>query len=147
VGSSGLAMHASEIDEQVVCKLSTMSGDSRSDGHHTALISQPKHLSVSRNYPGAYLNLAAALAQFGRLDEARSAAKAGLAVNPAFTVSRTHRAWTAMSDDTTYLAQLERRLFGGLRKAELLDGDKTAILHKPAVQPQCAPAPLQQSSA
>ena len=52
------------------------------------------------------LNLAAARAQLGRLDEARSSAKAGLAVNPTFTVSRTHSAWTAMSDDTTYLAQV-----------------------------------------
>jgi hypothetical protein len=101
------------------------------------LLAKPKPLSVSRNYPGAYLNLAAALAQLGRLDKARSAAKAGLAVNPAFTVSRTHRGWTAMSDDTTYLAQLERRLLGGLRKAGLPDGDKIAILRKPAVQPQC----------
>ena len=37
----------------------------------------------------------------------------GLAVNPSFTVSRTHSAWTAMSDDTTYLSrlpQLDQRL-------------------------------------
>lgn len=68
------------------------------------------------------LNLAAARAQLGRLDEARSSAKAGLAVNPTFTVSRTHSAWTAMSDDTTYLAQVERRLLGGQRKAGLPKG-------------------------
>jgi hypothetical protein len=68
------------------------------------------------------LNLAAARAQLGRLDEARSSAKAGLAVNPTFTISRTHSAWTAMSDDTTYLAQVERRLLGGQRKAGLPQG-------------------------
>ena len=35
-------------------------------------------IEANRNYPPAYLNLAAALAQLGRLDEARSAVKAGL---------------------------------------------------------------------
>ena len=50
--------------------------------------------------------LAAALAQLGRLDEAHSAVKAGLALNPAYTVSRRRASWTAPSDDPTYLAQL-----------------------------------------
>ena len=63
-------------------------------------------------------NLAAALAQLGRLDEARSAVKAGLALNPTFTVSRARAAWTAMSDDPTYLAQLEP-ILEGMRKAGL----------------------------
>ena len=48
--------------------------------------------------------LAAALAQLGRLDEAHSAVKAGLALNPAFSISRARALWTAMSDDPTYLA-------------------------------------------
>jgi TolB-like protein/class 3 adenylate cyclase len=69
-------------------------------------------LEANRNYPTPYFLLAAALAQLGRLDEARSAVKAGLALNPAFTVSRAHAAWTAMSDDPTYLAQLEPLLQG-----------------------------------
>ena len=73
-------------------------------------------IEANRNFPQAYFSLAAALAQLGRLDEARSAAKAGLALDPAFAVSRVHAAWTAMSDDPTYLAQLEP-LFAGLRKA------------------------------
>ena len=64
----------------------------------------------------AYFELAAALAQLGRLDEARSAVKAGLALNPAFTISRARATWTAMSDNPTYLAQLEP-IFEGLRKA------------------------------
>ena len=66
--------------------------------------------------PPAYLNLAAALAQLGRLDEARSAVKAGLALNPAYTVSRRRTSWTAQSDEPTYLAQLEP-ICDGLRKA------------------------------
>ena len=60
--------------------------------------------------------LAAALVQLGRFDEAHSAVKAGLALNPTYTVSRVRAAWTAMSDDPTYLAQIERML-EGLRKA------------------------------
>ena len=39
-------------------------------------------IEANRNYPHAYFSLAAALAQLGRLDEARSAVKAGLALNP-----------------------------------------------------------------
>jgi hypothetical protein len=41
---------------------------------------------------------------------------AGLALNPAFTISRARAAWTAMSDDPTYLSQLAP-IFDGLRKA------------------------------
>jgi TolB-like protein len=73
-------------------------------------------IEANRKYPPAYLNLAAALAQLGRLDEARSAVRAGLALNPAYTVSRRGASWTAQSDDPTYLAQLEP-IFEGLRKA------------------------------
>ena len=73
-------------------------------------------IEANRNVPPAYFWLAAALAQLGRLDEARSALKAGLALNPAFSISRARAAWTAMSDDPTYLAQLEP-IFDGLRKA------------------------------
>jgi hypothetical protein len=42
--------------------------------------------------------------------------KAGIAINPSFTVSRARVNWTALSDDPTYLAQLEP-IFDGLRKA------------------------------
>jgi hypothetical protein len=56
--------------------------------------------------------LGAALAQLGRLDEARSATKAGLALNATFTVNRFHATWAAMSDDPTYLSQLEPILEG-----------------------------------
>jgi TolB-like protein len=73
-------------------------------------------IEANRNNPPAYLNLAAALAQLGRLDEARSAANAGLALNPSYTVSRRRASWTSQSDDPTYLAQLDP-IFEGLRKA------------------------------
>jgi hypothetical protein len=71
---------------------------------------------ANRNFPTAYFWLAAALTQSGRLDEARSAVKAGLALDPTFAISRARAAWTAMSDDPTYLTQLEP-IFDGLRKA------------------------------
>jgi tetratricopeptide (TPR) repeat protein len=73
-------------------------------------------IEANRNYPLIYFQLAAALAQFGRLDESHSVAGAGLALDPAFTVSRARASWRAMSDDPTFLAGLERNL-EGLRKA------------------------------
>jgi hypothetical protein len=60
--------------------------------------------------------LAAAPAQLGRLEEAHSAVKTGLALIPSYAISRARTAMTAMSDDPTYLAQLEP-IFEGLRKA------------------------------
>jgi TolB-like protein/class 3 adenylate cyclase/Tfp pilus assembly protein PilF len=73
-------------------------------------------IEANRNYPTPYFLSAAGLAQLGRLDDARSAVKAGLAFNPSFTVSRARAAWTTMSDDPTYLAQLQP-IFEGMRKA------------------------------
>ncbi len=75
-----------------------------------------RSIEANRSYPDAYFELAAALAQLDRLDEAHSAVKAGIAINPSFTVSRARVNWTALSDDPTYLAQLEP-IFDGLRKA------------------------------
>ena len=66
-----------------------------------------RSIDANRNFPIAYVSLAAALAQLGRLHEAHSAASAGLALDPAFTVSRVRAARTARSDDPTYLVQLE----------------------------------------
>jgi tetratricopeptide (TPR) repeat protein len=71
-------------------------------------------IEANRNSPRAYFYLAAALVQLGRLDEARSAIKASLALNPAFAIARV--AWKARSDDPKYLVQLES-YFEGLRKA------------------------------
>jgi tetratricopeptide (TPR) repeat protein len=75
-------------------------------------------VEANRNYPPTHFWLAAALAQLGRLDEAHSALKAGLALDPNFTVSRARASWTAISDDPTYLTAL-RLTFDGLRKAGL----------------------------
>ena len=60
--------------------------------------------------------MAVALAQLGRPDEAHSAIKVGLALNPAFTISRARATYTPVSDDPTYLAQTDAVL-EGMRKA------------------------------
>jgi TolB-like protein/DNA-binding winged helix-turn-helix (wHTH) protein/Tfp pilus assembly protein PilF len=73
-------------------------------------------IETNRNASHPHFVLGVALALLGRLDEARSAVKAGLAINPTFTISRGRAAWSAMSDDPTHLAQLER-LLEGMRKA------------------------------
>jgi TolB-like protein/class 3 adenylate cyclase len=73
-------------------------------------------IEANRNYPLAHFGLAAALAQLGRLDEARSTVTTGLALNPTFTVTRARALWTATSSDPTYLRGLEPA-FEGLRNA------------------------------
>ena len=73
-------------------------------------------IEANRNHPLTYFTLAAALAQLGRPDEARSAVKAGLALNPSFTISRARATYTPVSDDPTYLAQTEA-ILEDLRKA------------------------------
>ena len=73
-------------------------------------------IEVNRNFPNAYFHLAAAVAQLGRLDEAHSALKAGLALNPAFAIARARALWPAISNDPTYLAG-HGPIFEGLRKA------------------------------
>ena len=74
-----------------------------------------RSIEANRNFPSANFDLAAALVLLG-FDEAHAAVKAGLALNPIYTVSRVGAAWTAMSDDPTYLVQIERTL-EALRKA------------------------------
>jgi tetratricopeptide (TPR) repeat protein len=73
-------------------------------------------IEANRNYPVAHFHSAAALAMLARLDEARSAVKAGLALDPTYAISRDRAARTARSDNPTYLTQLEA-IFEGMRKA------------------------------
>jgi tetratricopeptide (TPR) repeat protein len=75
-----------------------------------------RSVEANRNYPLSVFHLAAALAQLDRLDEAQSAVKAGLALNPTFSISRVRASRTARTGDPTCLAQLEG-IFEGLRKA------------------------------
>jgi TolB-like protein/class 3 adenylate cyclase len=75
-----------------------------------------RSIEANRNMAHPHFVLGSALAQLGRLDEAGSAIRAGLALNPGFSVSRARAAWAATSDDQIYLAQMERNC-EGLRKA------------------------------
>ena len=67
-------------------------------------------IEANRNFPQPHFALGAALARLGQLDEARSAVRAGLALNPSFTISRARATW--MSDNPTCVAQMERHLEG-----------------------------------
>jgi TolB-like protein/Flp pilus assembly protein TadD len=85
-----------------------------------AVVRFRRALEINRNYPIAhFFYLAAALAQLGRLDEARAATQAGLALHPTFTISR----WRSYvpSDNPTFLAQGER-VFDAMRKAGVPEG-------------------------
>ncbi len=75
-----------------------------------------RSIEANRNHPTAWIQLAAALARLGRLDEARSAAQAILECSPAFTLSRARAAWMMFSDDPTFLARTEQ-ILEGLREA------------------------------
>jgi TolB-like protein len=75
-----------------------------------------RSIEANRNMPHAHFALAAALAQLGRLEEARSAVKNGLALDPSFAVSRFRTNLAARSDNPTFLAGLEP-ILEGMRKA------------------------------
>jgi len=78
-----------------------------------------RSIEANRNHSLSHFCLAAALAQLGRLDKARAAATAGLALNPGFTVRRFRS--SAPSDNPTYLAQRER-VYDGMRQAGVPEG-------------------------
>jgi tetratricopeptide (TPR) repeat protein len=67
-------------------------------------------IEANRNFPHPHFALGAALARLGQLEEARSAVRAGLALNPSFTVSRARATW--MNDNPSCVAQMERHLEG-----------------------------------
>ena len=72
-----------------------------------------RSLEANRNYPLAHFQLAASLAQLDELEEARAAVRAGLALDPAFTLRRTRG---RMSDDPAYRAG-SKRIYEGMRLA------------------------------
>ena len=57
------------------------------------------------------------------MDEARSAVKAGLALNPSFTISLARAVWRTASDDPTYLAQFDT-ILEGMRMAGIPSHDR-----------------------
>jgi TolB-like protein len=76
-------------------------------------------IEANRNLPVGHFFLAAALAAVNRLDDARNAARAGLALDPGFTIRR-FRA-SAASDNRIYLARRER-IYEGMRHAGVPEG-------------------------
>ena len=70
-------------------------------------------LEANRNYPIVHFQLAAALALLGSLEEARAAVRAGLALDPTFTIRRMRG---RMSDDPTFRAG-SKRVHEGMRMA------------------------------
>ena len=65
-----------------------------------------RSVDANRTYPSSRFILAAVLARIGRLPEARSEVRAGLAMNPTFTLARFRAG--AMSDDPAVAAGWER---------------------------------------
>jgi tetratricopeptide (TPR) repeat protein len=78
-----------------------------------------RSIETNRNFPPAHFWFAAALGLVGSLNEARTAAKAGLALNPGFTIRRLRA--IKPSDNPTFLAGLERACMG-MRLAGVPDG-------------------------
>ncbi|TWC00657.1 TolB-like protein [Bradyrhizobium macuxiense] len=84
-----------------------------------AIVWLRRSVQANPNYHLAHLYLAAALAQVGELDEARVAAKAGLALNPSFSVRRFRT--NSPSNHPVYLFGRER-VCEGLRVAGVPEG-------------------------
>jgi hypothetical protein len=84
--------------------------DRRSGADAEAACWLRRSIEANRNAPAAHFWLAAALGLLGVLDEARAAAKAGLALNPDFTIRRSRA--VKSSDHPTVLAGFQRLLKG-----------------------------------
>jgi TolB-like protein/class 3 adenylate cyclase/Flp pilus assembly protein TadD len=79
-----------------------------------------RSIDANRNIAMPHFYLAVALVHLGRLEEARAAVQAGLAIDPTFTIRR-WRSINAMSDNPTFLAQRER-IPDGMHKAGVPGG-------------------------
>ena len=86
--------------------------------HEEAVDWLRRSIEANPNNPLSHVFLAAALALFGRLEEARAAARTALTVNPQATIARFRATFASFSDNPVYLAGLER-IVEGLRKAGL----------------------------
>ena len=78
-----------------------------------------RSIEANRNIPLAHFSLAAVLALLGSIEQAKSTAKAGLALDPSFTLRRFRL--NAPSDNPTFLAGRERT-YQGLRLAGVPEG-------------------------
>lgn len=78
-----------------------------------------RSIDANRNFPLTHFMLAAALGLLGSFEEARTAAKAGLTLNPSFTIRRLRA--IVSSDNPAYLAGRER-VCEGMRIAGVPEG-------------------------
>jgi TolB-like protein/Flp pilus assembly protein TadD len=78
-----------------------------------------RSIEANRNHPYAHFVMGATLVRLGRLDEARSAIKYGLAQNPRFTISRHREVWAMPADgpDSMRLQALHEPLWEAMRLA------------------------------
>jgi Flp pilus assembly protein TadD len=76
-----------------------------------------RSLETNRNNSLAHFHLGAALVFLGKPDEARGAVRAGLALDPTFTIRRLRR----MSDNPTFRAEA-KRIRDGMRMAGVPEG-------------------------
>jgi tetratricopeptide (TPR) repeat protein len=86
-----------------------------------AVIWMRRGLDGNRNYSVRHFDLAAALVQVGKLDEARASVKAGLALDPRFTIRRYRDVTYANSDNPTY-RDGRKRLIEGMRLVGVPEG-------------------------
>ena len=76
-------------------------------------------LKANPNFPIAHFQLAAALALRGELDEARAAVKAGLSLDPGFTIHR-FKSYPFRGDEKFRAGS--RRIIQGMRMAGVPEG-------------------------
>ncbi|WP_426528898.1 winged helix-turn-helix domain-containing tetratricopeptide repeat protein [Bradyrhizobium sp. McL0615] len=114
------ALRLSPRDEGVHRWLSYVGGAKFQLGADTeAVVWLRRSLKANPNYPVAHFQLAAGLALLGELDEARAAVKAGLALDPTFTIRRTRG--ISWSDNPTFRAGA-KRVSKGMRMAGVPEG-------------------------
>jgi len=88
-------------------------------GDEEAVVWLGRSIESNRNWPLAHFFLAAALANLGRLEEARAATQAGLALDPTFTIRRFHVG--AQTDNASFMSTREH-FYEGMRNAGVPEG-------------------------
>jgi TolB-like protein len=81
-----------------------------------------RSVEMFRHMANSHFFLAAALAHLGREVEARAAAKAGLAIQPEFTIARFRAMLTRVQGDNPTVWKQTERVFDGMRKAGVPEG-------------------------
>jgi TolB-like protein/class 3 adenylate cyclase len=87
--------------------------------YEEALVRLRKSIEINGNFSTAQFYLAVALAELGRLDEARIAVQNGLALDPRFTIRRYRE--SAPSDNPTFMKARERN-YVAMRNAGVPEG-------------------------